>query len=283
MKRTYPFPPIVLPLAIGAVALILGLVLPWWKFGSTEIGVFENGLFPVATLVQALGLLAMLDVCADVVLGLKRPARVGSFTREQLRIVAAADALFLAVVWYFMGHVEIALGYWVSLAGSIVAMVCVLLPGRFEMMRQSLAATLAARAAKAEAARLALAAAGPAPVVVPVVVAPVVVAPAVVATPEPAAPQESKKKGGAVVVPAATDTTSAAPSTTDFAPRWFRVLEPQTLLDPNDPARQAATLMPGTWYLARRREAGWLLADGPGGTVGSIAEIYVQWAPEGQS
>jgi len=278
MKRTYPFPPILIPIAIASIALVLGLALPWWKFGSTSIGVFENGLFPVAMLVPALGLLALLDLCADVVLGLGKSVRVGSFTREQIRIVAAADALALAAAWYFMGSVEIALGYWVSLAGSAVALVAVLLPGRFEMMRLGLEAVRTPMVPTAGSAQpdlvvemqppveQVIAAADPA--VAAVAAADPAVA--VAATPEPTA-----------VAPAASPST--APSAADFAQRWFCVLEPQPLLDPSDPSRHSATLAPRTWYIARRREGAWLLAVGPNEAVGWVAEASVQWAPEERS
>ena len=267
MKRTYPFPPILLPLGVAAVALIVGLVLPWWKFGSQGIGVFDDGLFPVAALVPVLGLLALLDLCADVVLGLKRPAQIASFTRQQLRTVAAADALVLAAVWFFMGRVEIGLGYWASLIGSAAVLATVLLPARLEMMRQGLADT------RVRATLPVSQVVAPEAAVVAPAVAPAVVPEAAAAAAEPAVAD----------LPPETAALRPPSPSAEFTPRWFCVLEPEPLLDPGDHSRHTAPLMPRTWYVARRREGAWLLATGPNDVVGWVAEASVQWAPEKQA
>jgi hypothetical protein len=282
MKRTYPFPPILLPLGVAAVVLIVGLVLPWWKFGSQGIGVFDDGLFPVAALVPVLGLLALLDLCADVVLGLKRPAQIASFTRQQLRTVAAADALVLAAVWFFMGRVEIGLGYWASLIGSAAVLATVLLPARLEMVRQGLADTRV-RATLPVSQVLA-----PEAAVVAPVVAPAVAPEAAAAAAEPAVADLPPVATGQVapqpMTPANETAALPIPSpSAEFTPRWFCVLEPQPLLDPSDHSRHVATLTPRTWYVARRREGAWLLATGPNDVVGWVAEASVQWAPEKQA
>ena len=278
MKRAYPFPPVIVPVAIAAVALVAGLVLPWWKFGSASISVFDAGLFPVAVLVPALGLLALLDEFADVVLGLSQPARIGSFTRQQLRLVAAVDAAALAAAWFFMGQAEIGLGYWVSLAGSVAVVIVVLLPGRLEVMRQGLGTSRAASVATAgpataytpvgvPAAPWTAAAPAPQPAIAAAV-------PAAVPAPAPTVPVAPVAAPVAAAAPApvaAAAPTSSAPASADFPPRWFCVREAQPLLDPNDPSRQVATLAPQTWYQAGRRHGTWLLAKGPGDVVGWAA------------
>ena len=113
--------------AAGGVALALGLLLPWWRLGSSGLGVFDDGLYPIALLVPVLGLVAIADLFADALLGLHKPHQLGGFTRSQLRRVAAVDGLVLALVWYFFGRVGVGPGYFASLAGAAAVAVAMLL------------------------------------------------------------------------------------------------------------------------------------------------------------
>jgi hypothetical protein len=265
MTRTPAFPPILVPMAIAALGVAAGCVLPWWKIGTTGAGVFDNGLFPVGTLVPLLALLALADLLLDAVLDIKQPAAIGSFSRSQIRLVLAADAVGLAVAQYFSIRVgTVDLGFWAASVGAIAALASVILPSRVPMMRLSLADVRTLRAVAAITEEPA-----------PIVAAPVAEAPVAAETepaepaPEPAAPAEPEPEPAAPAEPAP-----------EPASRWFHVAEPQPLLDPADTSRVAATLEPRTWYQGSSHEGGWVLAVGPGGQSGWIAEKLVTWAPE---
>lgn len=68
------------------------------------------------------------------------------------------------------------------------------------------------------------------------------------------------------------DTTPAAPPD---SPYWCYVMAPTDVFDLTDHTKRAATLVPGTWYLAKRTVGGWVHVVVSDGTEGWVAQHAV--------
>jgi hypothetical protein len=84
-----------------------------------------TGLFPIATLLPAYGVLMALQVALTKFAGVKLPASVLGFTWEQVHLVLGAMAALMAVGWLFTDYLygDKQVGAWFEILGGIALVV----------------------------------------------------------------------------------------------------------------------------------------------------------------
>ncbi len=117
-------------LAAGAVVLVFSF-LPFYKIGGGSFGAFHvssksvsawsSGLFPVATLIPIFGVLMAAQVAVAKFTSAQLPARVLTFTWEQLLVALGFFAALLSVCYSVVdkGGADFGFGYYFVLIGAI--------------------------------------------------------------------------------------------------------------------------------------------------------------------
>jgi hypothetical protein len=132
--RTNPTPGEITIMAAGALALIFSF-FDFYKSPSTSIGrlsvggggvsAWGSGLFPVATLVPLFVVVMAVQVALTRFGHVELPARVVSFTWEQIHLVLGFFATLFAIAWLIKkkSPLDFGIGFWFILIASIAALV----------------------------------------------------------------------------------------------------------------------------------------------------------------
>ena len=116
--RQSPTPGEIVIMAAGGAMLVFSFL----HFAG-DTSAWGRGLFPIATLLPAYGVLMALQVVLTKFAGVKLPASVLGFTWEQLHLVVGAMAALMAVGWLFTDYGDKQIGAWFEILGGIALVV----------------------------------------------------------------------------------------------------------------------------------------------------------------
>lgn len=116
--RQSPTPGEIVIMAAGGAMLLFSFL----HFAG-DTSAWGRGLFPIATLLPAYGVLMALQVVLTKFAGVKLPASVLGFTWEQLHLVVGAMAALMAVGWLFTDYGDKQIGAWFEILGGIALVV----------------------------------------------------------------------------------------------------------------------------------------------------------------
>jgi hypothetical protein len=117
-------------LAAGVVVFVFSF-LPFYKIGGASLGSFHvssknvnawsSGLFPVATLIPIFGVIMAAQVAIAKFTSAQIPARVLTFTWEQVLVALGIFAALLAVCYLIVdkGGADFGFGFYLVLVGAI--------------------------------------------------------------------------------------------------------------------------------------------------------------------
>ena len=116
--RQSPTPGEIVIMAAGGVMLVFSFL----HFAG-DTSAWGRGLFPIATLLPAYGVLMALQVALTKFAGVKLPASVLGFTWEQVHLALGAMAALMAVGWLFTDYGDKQVGAWFEILGGIALVV----------------------------------------------------------------------------------------------------------------------------------------------------------------
>ena len=116
--RQSPTPGEIVIMAAGGAMLLFSFL----HFAG-DTSAWGRGLFPIATLLPAYGVLMALQVVLTKFAGVKLPASVLGFTWEQLHLAVGAMAALMAVGWLFTDYGDKQIGAWFEILGGIALVV----------------------------------------------------------------------------------------------------------------------------------------------------------------
>jgi len=112
--RQSPTPGEIVIMAAGGAMLVFSFL----HFAG-DTSAWGRGLFPIATLLPAYGVLMALQVVLTKFAGVKLPASVLGFTWEQVHLALGAMAALMAVGWLFTDYGDKQVGAWFEILGGI--------------------------------------------------------------------------------------------------------------------------------------------------------------------
>jgi hypothetical protein len=116
--RQSPTPAEIVIMAAGGVMLIFSFL----HFAG-HTSAWGTGLFPIATLLPAYGVIMALQVALTKFAGVKLPESVLGFTWEQVHLVLGAMAGLMAIGWLLTDRGNKQVGEWFEILGGIALVV----------------------------------------------------------------------------------------------------------------------------------------------------------------
>jgi len=116
--RQSPTPGEIVIMAAGGAMLVFSFL----HFAG-DTSAWGRGLFPIATLLPAYGVLMALQVVLTKFAGVKLPASVLGFTWEQVHLALGAMAALMAVGCRFTDYGDKQVGAWFEILGGIALVV----------------------------------------------------------------------------------------------------------------------------------------------------------------
>ena len=116
--RQSPTPGEIVIMAAGGAMLVFSFL----HFAG-DTSAWGRGLFPIATLLPAYGVLMALQVVLTKFAGVKLPASVLGFTWEQVHLALGAMAALMAIGWLFTDYGDKQVGAWFEILGGIALVV----------------------------------------------------------------------------------------------------------------------------------------------------------------
>jgi hypothetical protein len=123
-------------LASGAVALV-GSLLPFYRFDSgARLTVWQRGLFPTATLIAIVCILASLEIVVSILTGRQLPSPALSFTWEQINLAIGcfATVVTLAYLLQYRAGGRLGTGYFMLLGASLGTLTGAILSERARLL-----------------------------------------------------------------------------------------------------------------------------------------------------
>jgi hypothetical protein len=116
--RQSPTPGEIVIMAVGGAMLVFSFL----HFAG-DTSAWGRGLFPIATLLPAYGVLMALQVVLTKFAGVTLRASVLGFTWEQVHLALGAMAALMAVGWLFTDYGDKQVGAWFEILGGIALVV----------------------------------------------------------------------------------------------------------------------------------------------------------------
>lgn len=105
---------------MGAGAAML--IFSFFDFGLKQ-NAWGSFFRPIATLIVFYGVIMAAQIALVKFTTVEVPARLGSFTWEQIHLLLSGFALLMSLGWLVSGLDQKGIGFWVILLGSVVLVV----------------------------------------------------------------------------------------------------------------------------------------------------------------